>query len=129
MADFSWKIEGLDALKAKLTKARDDLPNAVSAALYTFGADIMTRSEPRVPLDTGFLSSTGHTDLPTILGNEITVMIGYNADYALIVHENLDPHVHWKRPGSGPKYLEGPAREMEHELPGRIAEAVNGLFS
>jgi len=33
------------------------------------------------------------------------VMFGYSANYAMWVHENVDAE-HWKRTGSGPKWLE-----------------------
>lgn len=81
---------------------------------------------------------------------------GAAKDYALYVHEALEgPHavslnwswakaaagrnkqkyqkktanyIHWTTPGTGPKYLENPFKEMRNELPKRLQEAlIRGL--
>jgi len=44
-------------------------------------------------------------------------------DYALIVHENMDP-VNWKKPGSGPKYLERGLEAARPELERIISDAI-----
>jgi hypothetical protein len=41
--------------------------------------------------------------LPT--GKE-TVIMGYSANYAVYVHENMSSGIKWKRPGSGPKWFQ-----------------------
>ncbi len=38
--------------------------------------------------------------------------------------ERTADYIHWKRPGSGPKYLENPFKERQDELPGRMAAAM-----
>ncbi len=128
MPSFTVSLDGIDALRAKIEGAKQALTQNVSAGLFQFGEDIMARSEPITPVDTGFLLSTGHVDLPVVSDDTITVTLGYNAEYALTVHENLNPNVRWSRPGSGPLYLSTPAQEMESELPGRMADAVRKSF-
>ena len=61
--------------------------------------------EPRAPHDTGNLWRSQKVDVPKIRQNEITVDLGFNADYAAKVHEMPDTTA-WKMPGAGPKYLE-----------------------
>lgn len=36
----------------------------------------------------------------------IALVMGYSANYALIVHQKTDPNVKWSRKGSGPLWLE-----------------------
>ncbi len=106
---------------------RDKVVQAISAKLYQFGGKVIAVSDERVPVDTGNLRSTARVETPVQDGNEVSVTLGYGStavDYALQVHENLSPHVRWKRPGSGPKYLSGPLQEMQDQLPGEIAAAV-----
>jgi hypothetical protein len=124
MASLKFEIDGLDAYRQKLEAAASNLPKNVGAALYQFGEQVMAVSKERVPVDTGRLMSTGYVTLPEQQGNSIIVTLGYATDYALQVHEDMDPRTHWTRPGSGPKYLENPLKEAQGELAGDIGDAV-----
>jgi len=132
MASIDFQIEGVDAVKAKLDGLVGKITQAIAARQFQFGERIMARSkEQYVPVDTGTLMSTGHVQLPVIDGSTITTVLGYggpSAGYALQVHEDLTPK-NWTRPGSGPKYLEIPARELTPEYPGEIAEAIKDVLS
>ncbi len=75
------------------------------------------RKPPRVPVDTGALQSTGYVEPAKIEGAKVSSSIGYGGvasfpfnktvDYAQIVHDNLNGRIkNYKRPGSGPKFLE-----------------------
>lgn len=118
MASFEVSVEvnfKFDAGKAR---------HGIAVELYQFAEEVMAASKEVVPLDTGNLMNTGHVQLPVDSGREISVTLGYGgpaANYALAVHENLDPRVNWKRPGSGPKFLENPLKERQNQLPERIA--------
>lgn len=70
----------------------------------------------------------------------VSVVVGFTAVYALYVHENVEARniglsvprksgigVYWG-PHGGPKFLEGPAREMSEELGETVRTAMaNGL--
>lgn len=131
LANFDINIEGLDVLASRIEAVKAALPKNVAAAVYQFGEELMSRSKEVVPVDTGALMNSGYVTLPETSGDTVSVTVGYGgpaAEYALAVHENMDPHVHWHRPGSGPKYLENPAKEMESQFPDRIAQAVRDSF-
>jgi hypothetical protein len=129
----------------------EKIKKEVSAALFDFADnEVMPASYEVVPVDTGNLMSTGHTDQPVEDGDTITVSFGYGgpaAGYALYVHEELNPSqgsvdpnwswakaaaagksIQWTRPGSGPKYLERPFNDRVKSLPGKIADAVRRGF-
>lgn len=122
MAKFSFTVDGLDALREKIESAVSDLPTNAGDGLYQFGEKVMSVSKERVPVDTGRLMNTGYVSPPVQEGNLITVVLGYGTDYALQVHEDMDPRTHWTRPGSGPKYLENPLKEAEGEMAGDVGE-------
>jgi hypothetical protein len=125
MANLRFEITGLDDLKSKIQNAANELPRNAGAALYQFAEDVMSVSkDERVPVDTGRLMNSGYVALPQQEGNVISVTMGYGTDYALKVHEDMDAHVHWKRPGSGPKFLENPLKESEANLAPVVGDAV-----
>ena len=94
------------------------------------------RDEPTVPVDTGnlrnsFFTTTGRTgssgSFKSPKAGELSaqhsavkakykaeadkdpqpmMILGFSANYASDVHENMDPRVRRNRPGSGPKFLE-----------------------
>ncbi len=128
---LDFQIDGLADLKAKLLSAVQKLPDAVASETYQFGEEIMTDSKEVAPVDTGALMNTGHVQLPKIDGGKVSVTLGYGDEsvgYALSVHENLNPNVHWKKPGSGPKYLENPFEARKGELAPRVAEVVRNVL-
>jgi len=145
MPTVEFKITGLDKLANKLRGAEAQLRVEIGKTLYQFGEEVMTASKLVVPVLTGTLMNTGHVDLPADSGAMITVTLGYGgpaAPYALYVHEEMQgavppspnwswtkavaagKQIQWTRPGSGPKYLENPLKEMQDQLPGRIRDAV-----
>jgi hypothetical protein len=124
MANFQFSFDGLEAMRQKIQQAASNLPVNAGAALYQFGEEVMAVSKERVPVDTGRLMNTGYVALPVQDGNVISVVLGYDTDYALQVHEDLDPRTHWKRPGSGPKFLENPLKEAEGQMAGELGGAI-----
>lgn len=109
MASFEWEFSGLDDILASVQKLPDDLVRNVGAAMYQGAESMMSASKETTPVDTGALINSGYVKPPEVIDGVLTVELGYggqSVDYAATVHENLNPHVHWKRPGSGPKFLE-----------------------
>lgn len=119
------------AVEKRMEDFASRVPIVASRVLYQFGEEVMAASKEVVPVDSGTLMSTGYVTPSEQQGDEILVTLGYGgpaAPYAGIVHENLDPHVRWTRPGSGPKYLENPLKERQDGLPDRMAEAFKEAF-
>jgi len=128
MARFDIKVE------TKVNFDPDKVRQEVAAELYAWANDpVFNESQDIVPVDTGALMNSGNVSLPDPAADPISVTIGYGnvaVDYALAVHENLNAHVKWTRPGSGPKYLERPFEAHQGELPERIKGAIlRGLES
>ncbi len=120
-------MTGLDRLRYLLDGAADRVVDEVKAELWQFAQEVMTDSKQVVPVDTGALMSSGQVSTPAVSGREISVALGYgnqSVGYALYVHENMSPNVHWTRPGSGPKYLENPLKAKQDQLGPRVAGAV-----
>lgn len=127
MANFNLSIEGLDRLNTQLDEMIAKIRKGAEKGVYRHGSSVLAKADERVPVDTGALKSTGKVTLPEWSGDSVGVTVGYgdeSVSYALAVHENMNPNVKWNRPGSGPKYLENPHKEMQDELPGAIRDAV-----
>ena len=88
---------------------------------------VMTESKLVCPVDTGNLRASGHVQSLESVGNQQEVILGYGGpavDYALKVHEWIDPEPHWSTPGTGPKYLERPFYAGLKDLELRIEKAL-----
>jgi hypothetical protein len=124
-------LNGVEQLKAKIAAAVPAARQNIKAALYQFAEEVMTASKEVVPVDTGALMNSGKVMPPEEDGDTVTVTLGYGDEsvgYAVYVHEDMDPGVHWSRPGSGPHFLANPLHERQDSLPGRIAEAAMSGF-
>ena len=149
MAEITAEVDGLEAFLGRIRAIRDGLGQAIAASQHQWCEDTMSLSKgDRVPVapDGGRLMNTGYVALPVVTDGVIESRMGYNTDYALFVHEALEgaqpPNpdwswakaaakghpINWTRPGSGPKYLEGPAKEREHLLLPQIQEAIDDLI-
>ena len=128
---FEARYDGLVEMQSRLAGIRQNILQEATRELTSFGEDIMKVSKERVPVEWGILMGTGHAEPATVEGDMLSMTIGYGgpaAPYALEVHENMNPNVNWTRPGSGPKYLEGPVHEMEGDLLPRMREAQPRAF-
>jgi hypothetical protein len=71
--------------------------------LLEAGLHLERRSKALVPVDTGNLRASGYTRRSA----ELEVEVGYQASYAVFVHENLEA----KHTNGQAKFLEQPLRE------------------
>jgi hypothetical protein len=84
---------------------QDYLPRAHAAlkiAVNKFGWHVLGQAQELCPVKTGFLMASGFAREPVGEGTAITMEIGFNASYALHVHENLTAH----HPQGQAKFLE-----------------------
>jgi hypothetical protein len=96
----------------------------VGQVLYKEGATIFEESQDEVPVDTNALRTSGNLGFPQLEGQSVVVEISYGgaaADYAMIVHEDLEAR---HRDGKKAKYLEDPARRGIEGLDRRILEKI-----
>ena len=120
-------ITGTKALQAALRKAGPNAINGLKGALMNEAENIMDTSEGRVPFDTGKLRGSAFVDTPRVTRSGVSLEMGYNADYALYVHE-ARADLHWSRPGSGPKFLERPMLEAARTWAGRRAHDIRAAI-
>ena len=84
----------------------------VAAGLKAGGLFLQRESQLIVPVDLGNLINSAFTRAEGE-GVDTEVEVGYTAEYAVYVHENLDAR---HEPGKQAKYLEQPAREKRAEI-------------
>ena len=124
------KIEtiGLTEFIVRLERHESILMPVLGREMREWAEETMTESKRVVPVgETGNLMNSGHVEGPSRSAGGTDVRLGYGgpaAPYARVVHENLNPGIHWKRPGSGPKYLENPFMERLPQLEGRLRAAL-----
>jgi len=138
------KWRGLEAMRSTVRKIAREAPQRVKAALYQEAQEIMTESKRRCPvaMDGGTLRASGMVSKPVQEGDNFTVTMSYGgaaSEYAIAVHEHLSDHsppswitamenghpISWTTPGTGPKYLEGPINEAQHDMLRRLAVRLN----
>jgi len=117
------QIPGIDAFMQSLHRYPASGPRAMAAALLQEAEAIMAKSKPLVPVDVGNLKSSGHVQLPSIVGLSASVTFGYGGPavkYAWHVHENLLA----RHTVGQAKYLEQPLLEAKAGMLARIALKV-----
>jgi len=70
----------------------------------------------------GNLRGTGNVQQPAIGRNDVSVELGYNADYAAVVHELLDVY----HPVGQAKFLETPISQTD--ITGKLAEKLRSVI-
>ena len=86
----------------------------------------METTPPLIPLDLGNLrSSWFNYGFRTGLGP--TRVIGFSANYAVFIHEDMKPK-NFKRPGSGPKFLEYAIKRNQPEILAAIAGNIKSTL-
>lgn len=84
-------VKGQEEIRKKLDELARKYPRALAGALYQEGAELLSDSLRRVPVEFGVLRSSGYVAPPTGL-EEPVVEIGYGTDYAVPVHERTGAH-------------------------------------
>lgn len=82
---MSLKLSGITQLLAGLAGLIDDIDDVVGNALEQVAREILAEAKKRVPVDTGFLRSSGQVEA----GSGV-VHIRFTADYAAAVHERTE---------------------------------------
>jgi hypothetical protein len=85
---------------------------------------ILAASLPFVPVETGYLRSTGHVIPPVVQPLQVYTDITYDADYAVYVHERLDTA---HAPPTRAKFLEEPALAKSGEVILALAAALRRI--
>lgn len=76
----------------------------------------MERTPPLIPVDTNKLRGSWHQSFHRGIGGKPGAIFGFEANYALYVHERMDPNIKWQRPGSGPKFFEAALKRNKNKI-------------
>lgn len=122
------EITGFAEAEAKLQKIDSSMLDILGGVLRREGENIMSRSVPLVPVDTGVLRASRTVQGPKIGGTRgiaktVVVTLGYGGAakaYATIQHENLS----YRHTVGQAKFLEVPFNEAMQGIGQRIGVAV-----
>jgi hypothetical protein len=142
----TFEIKGLRELTQKLQQAGLKVRPALRQALYECAEEVRGKALRVTPKDTGTLRNSVKNYGVKGSGAVLVATIGAGGPaipYALAVHEHPSGHsprswrgkkkhkkIHWTLPGTGPKYLERPAkayplgRELKNKLRNSIELAM-----
>ena len=108
------------SFKKGMVKLEQSFPGFNSDALAEIANEVLRLSSLEVPLDTGNLMNSGHTEKS---GDEY--LVGYNTVYAARLHEN--PQYSFKNGRKG-KYLESPIKNNLRVFREYYADSISKLF-
>ncbi len=127
----SIEIKNLESIIKSLESKNKNVMQEITKALYMEAEGIMRASKEKyVPVKTSTLKTSGFVNLPKISSTAIEIEMGYGgaaSAYALYVHE-APANWNWSVPGTGPKYLEKPAREAAEGMGGRLATRLKSAL-
>lgn len=107
------RITGVNRVLGKMRKATKSYAARAERGLKLAGVFVQSRSQRIVPVDTSNLKGGAFTRNIGGKGFKADVIVGYVADYAVYVHENLDAR---HKPGKQAKFLESVVRKERSEI-------------
>lgn len=127
MAKKTVHISGIEKVMANLNKEAIKISGKTMAGCIRGGILVrrhMSTVSPTIPIEFGNLEHSYFTQ-PFPSKNNPTLLIGFTANYAMVVHERkkgspwgagVVGEVKWTKPGSGPKFLESALKSNEKEI-------------
>jgi len=106
-------ITGMPRILKNLKRSKLTTALGVQRGLKRAGQFLQRESQLIVPVDTSNLKGGAFTRNIGGSGFDTDVVVGYVADYAVYVHEDLQAN---HKTGKQAKYLEQPAREKKDEI-------------
>lgn len=114
------QTKGVQSLLRKIDRLQKGYSRGVERGVYKAGLFLQRESQKIVPVLTGNLRLSAFTRKEG-KGTGTQVRVGYTANYAVFVHENLTAR---HKPGKQAKFLETPAREKRDEIAAIIANEI-----
>ena len=105
-----------------------EIPSAAASAFYRVGAMVIRDAileEPRAPHDTGNLWRSQLIEQPELKYGAISIEVGFDADYAALVHE-MPAGVVFKMTGAGSKYLEAKLIKNKEKYMAELTRGMQG---
>ena len=116
------KLEGFIELTNKLNKSISQISDTVQSALLDCGNDLQQKAVDITPIDTGALRASAFTEAES--GGNPSVIVGFEEEYAIYVHENLEAH----HDVGQAKFLEQPLKENADKYVGHVRDKVQELI-
>ena len=107
----SVKLQGFDKFRRSLKKVESKYEKRFADALKVMGLFVQRESQQIVPIDTANLKRSAFTR-SSGRGFKVEVRVGYTAEYAIYVHENLEAN----HPVGENKFLEKILRVKRSEM-------------
>jgi hypothetical protein len=79
-------IETKNEVSENIKKIAISFPSFARTALFNAGLFVQAEAQKRTPVDTGYLRSSAKTRME----NDYTVLVSYDAAYAIFVHERTN---------------------------------------
>ena len=122
------KITGMKTVLKKTLMANSLIGVALARGLKRGGLFLQRESQRVVPVDTSNLKNSAFTrnigGESFTGGNKPDVIVGFTADYASYVHEDLDAA---HKRGKIAKFLERPAREKRKQILSIVVEEAKKI--
>ena len=106
----------------------NQIPEAAARSFYKVAAMVIGDAileEPKAPHKTGHMKRTQLIEAPQIKMGEISIELGFDAEYAATVHE-MPSNVNWSMAGSGPKFLEAKLIRNKEKYMAELARGMQG---
>lgn len=117
------KLEGFVELTNKLNKSVSQISDTVQSALLDCGNDLQQKAVDITPIDTGALRASAFTEADR-QGKNPSVIVGFEEEYAIYVHENLEAH----HDIGQAKFLEQPLKENSDKYVKYVRDKVQELI-
>lgn len=122
-------VEGLDRVMRNLNEELKGIEDRTTAGLLAAGAEVQRESQEHVPVEYGNLRGSAYTRKTP--EDNLAVEVGYTADYAVYVHENMEQTlkgqerpsglgVYWGPQGE-PKFLERAVERLKDKIVATVA--------
>ena len=118
--------KALGQVAKNLEQAIAEIEGLTEDALDEIALSIHNKSQVYAPLDTGELRESGYVESERTDG-KYTVEVGYTDPKAPYTHE-IGPYKNPTTPGTGYKYLQRAATEIESDIPQIIADALRNAL-
>jgi len=124
------RVEGIAETLAALNSAIAEIENKTMAGLLAGGLTIQGEAQKKVPVEYGNLRGSAYTRKAQ--DGSLAVEVGFTAEYAWYVHENMEQKlkgqprpsglgVYWG-PAGGPKYLDRAVTETSARVLDLVAK-------
>lgn len=124
MAQIRIRLQGFVELTNRLNRSASQISDTVQNALLDCGNDLQQKAQDLTPVDTGALRSSAFTEADRQNRKKPSVTVGFEEEYALYVHENLEAHHN----NGQAKFLEQPLRENADRYAEHVKNKVQELI-